>query len=653
MKVPVLIPKAFNFPLTYDSGSNKSLKIGDIVVVPFGKKKEFGVIWDKIQTTKKKFKIKNIERKNGNFRIKKDLIAYINWFSNYNLASKGMVLKMCLGNENNLVKLEKQKAQKIIRINNNFSLNTEQKKSLADLKKFGKKFHVSFLQGVTGSGKTLVYFERIKEILKKKQQVLILLPEIFLTNQFKKRFEDFFGFTPAVWHSKIGTKAKREIWQGVINNNLNLVIGARSSLLLPFKNLGLIVLDEEHDSSYKQDEGLIYHARDMAIARASFEKIPIYLVSAVPSLETYRNILNKKYSHTKLLNRFNKSTFPEAKVINLNETKLKKDEFIAKETIDIVKRHLENKDQILFFLNRRGYSPFLVCKKCGYKHLCKNCSIYLTYHKLINKLVCHHCGFKTNVKKECKVSKKDLCDFRMYGPGVEKILDELKLIFPEKNIIIFSSDFMSKKNEADSTIKKIEDNEINILIGTQLISKGFNFPKLNCIVVVDADFSGMGYDLRTTEKNIQLYNQLSGRAGRFSKNSTIVYQTASPLNETLGDILENDPEKFLMNELSIRKNKNLPPFSRLVALIISASSSNDSSRAAKEIKRKLDNLNGLDILGPVDSPIFKIKKKYRTRLLLRSKSPNLIQKKIRDILENLHISKKIKLTVDVDPINFS
>ena len=422
---------------------------------------------------------------------------------------------------------------------------------------------------------------------------------------------------------------------------------------MPFKNLGLIVLDEEHDSSYKQDEGLIYHARDMAIARASFEKIPIHLVSAVPSLETYKNILNRKYNHTKLVNRFNKSAFPEAKVINLNEAKLKKDEFIAKETIDIVKSYLNKEEQVLFFLNRRGYSPFLICKNCGFKHLCKNCSIYLTYHKLINKLVCHHCGFKTNVKKECKLDKKNLCDFRMYGPGVEKILDELKLIFPEKNIKIFSSDFMSKKNEIDSTIKKVENNEINILIGTQLISKGFNFPKLNCIVVVDADFSGMGYDLRTTEKNIQLYNQLSGRAGRFSKDSTIIYQTVSPLNETLGDILENNPEKFLVNELGMRKNKNLPPFSRLVALIVSANSSSDSFRGAQEIKRKLDNLNGVDILGPVYSPIFKIKKKYRTRLLLRSKRPNLIQKRIRDILENLHISKKIKLTVDVDPINFS
>ena len=241
----------------------------------------------------------------------------------------------------------------------------------------------------------------------------------------------------------------------------------------------------------------------------------------------------------------------------------------------------------------------------------------------------------------------------MYGPGVERIYEELKVIFPKKNIRIFSSDFLSKKEEKESILKKIEKNEVNILVGTQLISKGFNFPKLNCIVVVDADFSGMGYDLRTTEKNIQLYNQLSGRAGRFSKKSTIIYQTITPLNETLKDVLENNPEKFLSNELIIRKNKNLPPFSRLIALIISASSSQDSFRAAQEIKKKLSILTELDVLGPVESPIFRVKNKFRTRLLLRSKNNNLIQKKVGKIIENLTISKKIKLTVDVDPINFA
>jgi primosomal protein N' (replication factor Y) len=652
MKVPVLVPKIFNFPFTYDAGDLGDLNPGDVVVVPFGKSKEVGVVWDRIQPSAKEFKLRSIEKKLDNFKINKDLVNYINWFSSYNLVSKGMVLKMCLGDKKNTFKIEEYKKEEYKKKKYNFTLNKDQKKSFEDLKKFGNSFNVSFLQGVTGSGKTIVYFERIKEILKTNQQVLILLPEIFLTNQFKDRFEEFFGFTPSIWHSKIGIKSKRKIWQGIINNNLKLVIGARSALLLPFKNLGLIVLDEEHDPSYKQDEGIIYHARYIDIARSSFENIPIHLVSAVPSLETFNNIKNKKYNHTKLVDRYSESPLPEAKVIDLQKVELKKDHFIAKETINIVNEYLKKKEQVLFFLNRRGYAPFLICKKCGFKHLCPDCSIYLTYHKSINKLICHHCGNKVKKDSKCKVDK-DLCDFRMYGPGVEKIYEELKNIFPKKKIKIFSSDFLSKKSETETILKKIEKNEIDILVGTQLISKGFNFPKLNCIVVVDADFSGMGYDLRTTEKNIQLYNQLSGRAGRFSKKSTIIYQTITPLNETLKDVLENNPEKFLSNELKVRKNNNLPPYTRLIALIVSANSSQDSFRAAQEIKKKLSNLIELDVLGPVNSPIFRVKKKFRTRLLLRSKNSNLIQKKVGKIIENLTISKKIKLTVDVDPINFA
>ena len=430
MKVPVLVPKIFNFPFTYDSGALKNLKPGDIVLIPFGKNEEIGVVWDKIQPSNKNFKIKKIKQKISNFKINKKLINFINWFSAYNLASKGMVLKMCLGDKKNPTKIEELKREKFNK-KIKFILNKDQKKSLDDLRKFGNTFNVSLLQGVTGSGKTIIYFERVKEILNSGKQVLILLPEIFLTNQFKERFENFFGFLPSIWHSKIGIKSKRKIWQSVINGNLNLVIGARSSLLLPFKNLGLIVLDEEHDPSYKQDEGIIYHARDMAIARASTENIPIHLVSAVPSLETYNNVKIKKYNYTKLTNRYNNFPLPETKVINLENVSLKSDQFIASETLELISKFLEKKEQVLFFLNRRGYAPFLICKKCGFKHLCPNCSIYLTYHKLINKLICHHCGIKLKKEKICSANKES-CDFRMYGPGVEKIFDELNKIFPKK-----------------------------------------------------------------------------------------------------------------------------------------------------------------------------------------------------------------------------
>ena len=650
MKVQVLLPKIFNFTFTYNHDSKNNYKIGDIVEIPFGSKSEVGVIWNGTSTTDKKIKIKNIKKKIGNHYLDKKLIKFIEWFSMYNMAPKGLVLKMCIGGSRNYFqKEEKNSLEKKIK-KKNYQLNKEQMEALRYLEKDNFGFNVSVLQGITGSGKTLVYFEKIKKAISEKKQVLVLLPEIFLTNQFRERFEDFFGFSPAIWHSKITPKNKRMIWQGLASNKIKLVIGARSSLLLPFKKLGLIVVDEEHDSSYKQDEGTIYNARDMAIARASLENIPINLVSSIPSVETYNNIKNKKYRHIKISKRFNDYPLPDTKIINLNLDKIK-NKYIANETINLVKNFLKKKEQILFFINRRGYAPYIICKICGHKYSCPDCSIYLTYHNIKKKAVCHHCGYKKNIERKCKNNKS--CDFLMYGPGVEKIFDEIKNIFPKNKIEIFSSDFMKSTKQSNDLFKKINNNEIDILVGTQMISKGFNFPKLNCIVVVDADFSGRGYDLRTTEKNIQLFHQLSGRAGRFSNESLIIYQTLTPKDETLNNLIKNNPEKFLDNELILRKKNKLPPFSRLIAIIISSTQKELSYKGAQEIKNKLNIFDELDVMGPVESPISKVKKRFRSRLLLRFKNNQLYQKKIANLLDNLKISPKIKLTVDVDPVNFA
>ena len=651
MKVPVLIPRIFDYPHTYLSGKFDKLKPGSIVLVPFGRKKEIGVIWDKQEKTNKIFKLKNVLEKKS-ISLNENLIKFINWFSLYNLAPKGMVLKMCLGDKSFFSKNSNFIDDTKIKKKNKFNLNPEQKRCLDDINGFGNKFNVTLLQGVTGSGKTIVYFEKIKQNLMQGKQSLVLLPEIFLTNQFKQRFEDYFGFKPSIWHSKITKKNKKIIWQNIVNNKIKLVVGARSSLFLPFKKLGLIVVDEEHDSSYKQDEGLRYNARDMAISRASIEDIPIILATSIPSLETYNNVKNKKYNSTKLKKRYKNFLLPSAEIVNLNLNKKNKNIWLDIKTLNLARKYLDSKQQVLFFLNRRGYAPFLICKKCGLKLVCPNCSIFLTFHKHLNKAMCHHCGHKSSIKQKCQ--KTDFnCEFQMYGPGVEKIFAELRQIFPDKVIKILSSDFLNKKKETINLLKDIENNKVNILVGTQLISKGFNFPNLNCIVVVDADFSGMGFDLRSTEKNIQLYNQLSGRAGRFSKKSLIIYQTFNPSDKTLSDILENNPEKFLEEESYLRKEKKLPPFSRLIAFIVESNNEKESFLEAQKIKKNLLLLKDIEVMGPVTSPIFKIKNKYRTRLLLKSQSNVLVQKKISRILKNLNISKKIKLTVDVDPLNFS
>ena len=647
MKAQVLLPKVFNFPFTYNTKWEN--KIGDIVEVPFGSKNEIGVIWKNKFTEPENIKIKDI-KKNTGYKINNRLVDFIEWFSTYNMVPIGLVLKMVIGGTDNFIRIKddflKVKKTKVKK----YKLNSEQEKALKYLEKINNKFDVSVLQGTTGSGKTLVYFQRIKKMIEENNQALVLLPEIFLTNDFKSRFENFFGFEPAIWHSKITSKQKRTIWNGIIKNEIKILIGARSALLLPFKKLGIIIVDEEHDSSYKQDEGVIYNARDMAISRANFEKIPIHLVTSVPSIETYNNICSKKYRHVKIFKRFNNFPLPETNIINLNINK-SKNKFIAKETTNIVKTYLDKDEQVLFFLNRRGFAPYLICKKCGYKQTCSNCSLYLTFHKIKNKAICHHCSFEKEIDIKCNF--KGRCEFVMYGPGVEKIFEEVKEIFPNKITRIFSSDYLKTKKKTKIFFEEINDNKIDILIGTQMISKGFNFPKLNCIVVIDTDFSGRGYDLRTTEKNIQLYHQLSGRAGRFSSESLIIYQTLTPYNSTLNELIKNKSEQLLMNELLLRKKNMLPPYKRLISIIISSKDRSLSLQGAKEIKLRLNQIDNIEVLGPVDSPLLKIKKNFRSRLLIRFNNRLLMQKKISKVLNGLKISQKIKLTVDVDPINFA
>jgi len=647
MKAQVLLPKIFNFPFTYNA--NTQSKVGHLVQVPFGKKKEIGVIWKKNHLEPKNIKIKNIEKKTE-YSIDKKLIDFIEWFSSYNMVPKGLVLKMAIGGSDKFIQIN-DKISKLKKTEKKlFRLNRGQLSALKFLEKSNNKFEVSVLQGTTGSGKTLVYFERIKKIIKKNNQALVLLPEIFLTNDFKLRFEEYFGFEPAIWHSKITPKQKRIIWKGIITNKIKILVGARSALLLPFKNLGIIIVDEEHDTSYKQDEGVIYNARDMAISRASFEKIPIHLVSSIPSIETYRNILSKKYRHVKIEKRYDNFPLPETKIINLNFNKIK-NKFIAKETVSLVEKYLDKGNQVLFFINRRGFAPYLICKKCGYKLTCLNCSLYLTFHKIRNKAICHHCSLEKTIDVNCKTEGN--CQFVMYGPGVEKIFYEIKELFPDKITKIVSSDYLKSTAKTKNLFKEIKENKINILVGTQMISKGFNFPNLNCIVVIDADFSGRGYDLRTTEKNIQLYHQLSGRAGRFSSQSLIIYQTLNPENITLKELIKNKSEALLQNELLLREKNKLPPFKRLVSIIISSKDQSLSLQGAREIKAKLNDISNIEVLGPVDSPLFKVKKNFRSRLLIRFNNQFLMQKKIAKVLNGLKISSKIKLMVDVDPMNFA
>ncbi len=651
MKFPILLPNIFNHPFTYES--DFKLKIGDFVEVPFGKTRIIGVVWNEFEKNNtKKFKIKKIISKLDIPRLKKNTLDFLNWFSEYNIVPKGMALKLVLTSGKEPKNVDQRFYDNFVfnGQDNLIKLTNDQKKSLEQINDSNKKFNVHVLQGTTGSGKTFVYFQALKKILEKGFQGLILLPEIGLTTQFEKKFVEFFKFKPAIWHSSISKKNKKIIWDGIIRGKISVVIGARSSLFLPFKNLGLIIVDEEHDQSYKQDEGVIYNARDMAISRASFEKIPVNLITSVPSVETYENIKKKKYSISKLEHRYQNASLPNYEIINLSQIKLQKHSWLSKEIIQKVKSHLEKKDQVLFFLNRRGFSPNVFCKKCLNSFSCPNCSINLVYHKSKNNLLCHYCGFKTFLIKRCSQEKN--CDFVFSGPGVERISEEVKKNFPTKKIEIFSSDTMNKKSSKEK-LEKIINNEIEILIGTQLISKGFHFPNLNCIVVVDIDSSSYDHDLRNAEKNLQLYHQLAGRAGRTGKPSTVYFQTYNSNSSTIMDITNKDPNIFLEKEIEIRKKNNLPPFQRFISLILTGENENKLEKEAIKFKLFLKNKLVGKILGPVSAPIFRLKKKYRIRLLVRGPKNMKLQKTLYMLITKYKFLAGIKLSVDVDPISFN
>ena len=651
MKFPVLIPNIIDHPFTYES--NIKLKVGDYVKVPFGKSEKTGVVWNEFEKDKKKFfKIKNIKKKINISPLKLETINFLNWFSEYNLIPIGMSLKMHLLSGEAIENLKEIEYEKYITKNKfkKLNLNDEQKNAFYEMSKKTNKFRVHLLQGTTGSGKTIVYFEAIKKKIEKGFQALILLPEIGLTGEFEKKFIDYFGFNPAIWHSAITPKRKKIIWSGLLSGKIKVVIGARSSLFLPFKKLGIITIDEEHDQSFKQDEGLIYNARDMAISRAKFENIPINLISAVPSLETYENIKKNKFSYSRLIKRFQNAELPKHEIIDLNKYKLPSKSWISPKTIEKVKEHINLGDQILFFINRRGFAPVALCKNCLKIYSCPNCSINLVYHKEKKNLLCHYCGFKSQLIKKCE--KNERCEFIFSGPGVERIAEEVKKTFPYNSSIIFSSDTMNKKS-SKNILEKIINNEIKILIGTQLISKGFHFPNLNCIVVIDTDLNSRGYDLRAAEKNLQLYHQLSGRAGRVGKPAKVYFQTYNLKSELISQITNKDPFIFLENELNLRKKYNLPPFERFVSLILTSKDEKKLEKESYLLKEKLISKINAKILGPINAPIYRVRKNFRNRILIRSKKSYKIQNSLSKILKNYKLASGIKLSVDVDPITFN
>ena len=538
----------------------------------------------------------------------------------------------------------------------NITLTDEQQNAADYLcAKCNTGFNVTLLDGITGSGKTEVYLEAATKILKQNKQVLILVPEIALTTQWLERYEKRFGVRPANWHSGLNANERTQTWQAISENRAKVLVGARSALFLPFADLGLIIIDESHDHSFKQEDIVNYQARDMAIVRAKLENIPIILSTATPDLETIVNVEDKKYDCVKLSTRFANAQLPELKIIDLKKDKPQKGDFgaswISPTLVNALKENLEKGEQSMLFLNRRGYAPLLICRDCGHRMACPNCTAWLTEHRKDNKLICHHCGYSMITPKECPECHS-LEGLTACGPGVERIAQEVKARFPNSRVEIISSDVTSSFIEVSNVINRMQNKEIDILIGTQILAKGHHFPLLTLVGIIDADLGLMGTDLRASEQTFQLLSQVSGRAGRGDKKGTVYLQTLYPDNVILHALVENDKDKFINLEKKSRKLLNLPPFGKLAAIIISSNNINAAEKIASSLIKCAPNMNGVSVLGPAQAPIFMLRGKYRYRLLLKTLKIINIQVVLKKWLSLVNIPNNVRVEVDVDPYSF-
>ena len=513
-------------------------------------------------------------------------------------------------------------------------------------------FSVFLLDGVTGSGKTEVYFEAVAEALAEGRQALILLPEIALSAQFIDRFKPRFGATPSLWHSDLTPAQRRNTWRGVAEGTVRVVIGARSALFLPFAELGVIVVDEENDTGYKQEDVVIYQARDMAVVRAKLEGIPCALVSATPSLETMANVEAGRYTHLTLPARYGGATLPEISLIDLRTEKLPSKRFLAPTLVEAVRETLAAGEQALLFLNRRGYAPLTLCRTCGHRMKCPNCTAWLVEHRSQDRLVCHYCGHAERLPKHCPHCEAEH-SFAAVGPGVERIAEEAAALFPTARIALMASDLLEEPGSLATMLRRIAAREVDLIIGTQIIAKGHHFPTLTLVGVVDADLGLSGGDLRAGERTYQLLQQVSGRAGRAAHPGRAMIQTFDPNHQVMQALLSGDRDRFLRVEMEERRQAGQPPFTRLAALIVSSDEAMAAERIAAQLGRAAPHQgHELYVLGPAPAPLSLLRNRYRYRLLLKAPKSVSIQSVVREWLARVAIPNDVRVQVDIDPYGF-
>jgi len=646
----VLLPIAVKQTFSYFALPNQ--QIGDVVLVEFGSKKNWGVVLElSNQSTCSISKIKNILETSNKLKLSVSHLAFIKQLAEYNLANLGLVLKSFLANftQINLAK----KPIKTISHNilpQNFclkTLNDKQQAIFTDIEQNLSCHQTFLLHGATGSGKTEIFFHLIASKLSQNnsQQILILLPEIALTSQLLTRFKQQFGFSPVVWHSKISSAEKKAIFLAIANGSVKVIIGARSSLLLPFYNLGLIIVDEEHDTSFKQEDIFNFHARDMAVLSAKINNFPVLLCSATPSLESFYNASTGKYKYLHLAQSF--GSVNSLHFIDLTQEKTAKKNIITPQLQQEIVNNLANKQQTLLFLNKRGYAPVTICKDCKHKYSCKHCSFHLVLYKKQNKLLCHHCGYSQKMPTFC-ANCKSSDSLISLGFAIEKLIEETEKIFPQARIAVASSDTLKSFSDADNLVQKITNQEVDIIIGTQIIAKGYDFANLSLIGIVDADSLLYSSNLRATEQGFQLFTQLIGRAGRRATSGRVLIQTYNPKNLLFQHI--NNSDNFYAFELKNRQLFNLPPFSQMARLEISATKASQALNFANYLVQNIPASEKLKVYGPAPAPLAKLKNRYHFLLnLIIDKKINLA-KLIQGVLAKASVPSSIRVRVHINPL---
>jgi primosomal protein N' (replication factor Y) (superfamily II helicase) len=513
------------------------------------------------------------------------------------------------------------------------------------------RFAPTLLDGVTGSGKTEVYFEAIAANLRAGRQTLVLLPEIALTEPFLRRFEGRFGHLPVPWHSGLRQSQRRRAWRAIASGEALVTVGARSALFLPYANLGLIVVDEAHETSFKQEDGVHYHARDVAVMRGRFESCPVILASATPAIETRQQVSLGNYAELKLPGRYGPAELPDIMAINLLQDPPPRGHWLAPTLVEAMTETLKRREQVLLFLNRRGYAPLTLCRHCGHRFQCPNCTAWMVEHRLAARLQCHHCGHTMPPPKACpECGEED--SLVAVGPGVERIADEARELFPDAKVAIVTSDTLWSPAKAAEFVAQMESGEIDIVVGTQLITKGYHFPNLTLVGVVDADLGLQGGDLRAAERSFQQIAQVAGRAGRGEKPGRVFVQTHEPDAPVIQALVSGDAEAFYAAETEARADANAPPFGRLAAIIVSSEDQREAQLVAKAIGDAAPRVEGMEVFGPAPAPLAMLRGRHRQRLLVHARRALDVQDVIRDWLSGVNVPRGARVAVDVDPYSF-